>query len=348
MRAVSIGGGTGQPATLRALRMLGCDITAVVAMADDGGSTGRLRRESGTVPPGDIRNCLVALASPDRDLLCRAFQSRHSYANGHPLGNLLITALSEEAGSFPAAVAECERMLGCVGRVMPSTLDDVTLWGMTRDGRKLDGESMVGHGPCTMSHVWIEPPRAAAYQPAVDAILAADLVVIGPGSLFTSIIPNLLVPGICAAVRNTAATRVFVCPKADTQGETWGLAADEYVRALYDHGIAGCLDAVLVHRKRPTEGMTTRMFKALTSEQVSEDEARRELAASSARRYVARPARDIRAVGASRAVLSRLESMTGLVVARDFSRADGWPTSHDIAKLASALEGVAGCRSRRR
>lgn len=169
----------------------------------------------------------------------------------------------------------------------------------------------------------------------------------GPGSLYTSIIPNLLVPEIVAAIRTTRATRVFVCPKADTQGETWGLAADEYVGALYDHGLSGAIDAVLVHRRRTGDGVATRAFKSLSPEEVAADEARRRIVASAARRVVTRDAAGIRPVGAGSDVIARLEAMVPTVVVRDFEKENA-PTGHDDVRLADALRGVASCRSPRR
>ena len=226
--AVCVGGGTGQPQVLRALRGRGWDLAAVVAMADDGGSTGAIRRAMDAVPPGDVRNCLIALAADPDSPLARSFQRRLPVAANHPLGNLMLATLADESGSFLEAVATLERMLGCIGHVHPSTTENVTLQGITRDGRRISGEEMIGHGPCTLERVWLEPEAPEACAAAVDAIRSADLLILGPGSLFTSIIPNVLVPGIAQAIRETSATRIFVCPKADTQYESWGLAADEF------------------------------------------------------------------------------------------------------------------------
>jgi len=239
-RYVSLGGGTGQSQVIRALRMLDCEISAVVAMADDGGSTGVIRREMGVVPPGDVRNCLVALAADPMGPVARAFQRRLPVASDHALGNLILATLDEECDSFVDAIEMCERMLGCVGSVLPSTQEFVALRGITCDGRPISGEELIGTSPCTIGRVCLEPERPEACPEAVAAILSADVIVMGPGSLFTSIIPNVLVPGIARALHDTSATRIFVCPKADTQYETWGLTADEYVRALYDHGAARC------------------------------------------------------------------------------------------------------------
>lgn len=336
VRAVSVGGGTGQPTVLRALRRLGWDISAVVAMADDGGSTGRLRRETGTIPPGDLRKCLVALAGDTEQPLARALSRRLPYAENHALGNLVITALAEETGSFPEAVDTVGRALGCVGRVYPSTLDDVVLRGVTRDGRDLDGQALISHGPCTLSRVWLDPAAPTAYPGAVDAIMAADVVVVGPGSLFTSIIPNILVPGIARALRETLALRVFVCPKADTQGETWGLAADEYVEALLLHGMSGALDAVVVHRAKESSGLMTRTFHALTPAELARPE------------HVAGPREHgFHAVSATDEAISRIEALGPHVFLGDYTD-PAVPAGHNVALLAETLREVVACRSRLR
>lgn len=346
--AVCVGGGTGQPQVLRALRGRGWDLAAVVAMADDGGSTGIIRRAMDAVPPGDVRNCLVALAHDPDAPLARSFQRRLSVAANHPLGNLLLATLAEECGSFVEAVRTLERALGCIGHVHPSTIERITLQGITRDGRRISGEEMIGHGPCTLARVWLEPGNPAACDDAIRAIRSADLVILGPGSLFTSIIPNVLVPGIAEAIRETDATRIFVCPKADTQYESWGLAADEYIGALYDHGLEGCVDAVLVHRVKTGEGAATRIFRALTPAEVAADAARRAFMEMRRLPYSEDVLPHIHPVRVDNAVLARLRDLVPLVEVRDFSLADA-PTAHDPLKLASAIEGVSGWhRSRQR
>ena len=346
-RFVSLGGGTGQSQVIRALRMLDCEISAVVAMADDGGSTGVIRREMGIVPPGDVRNCLVALAADPMGPVARVFQRRLAVADGHAIGNLVLAALDEECDSFVDAVETCERMLGCVGSVLPSTQERVVLRGVTRDGRTIEGEELIGSSPCTLSRVRLDPRAPEACPEAVDAILEADVVVMGPGSLFTSIIPNVLVPGIARALHETSATRVFVCPKADTQYETWGLTADEYVRALFEHGAEGCVDAVLVHRGHVDGSTSTRAFEALTAEQIAADQARRAFNAARRPPYSENVLPHIHDVRSDEAVIRELERMVPVVVIRDFNLTDA-PTAHDPAKLAGAIEAVSRCRSRLR
>lgn len=349
LRAVSIGGGTGQPNTIRALRSVGCDVAAIVSMVDDGGSTGILRQEMGVNPPGDIRKCLIAMACDEEAPLVRAFGHRFGFADNHALGNLVIAALAAETGSFAAAVEECGRLLGCCGHVYPSTLDNVALCGVTCDGMEFRGQATLGTGPCALSRVWLSPRDTASYEPAVQAIIDADYVVLGPGSLFTSVIPNILVPGILDALRRTRATRVYVCSMADMQGETWGLTAEEHVDALLRHGLEGNLDAVLLHRpSNADDGIVTRRFQALTQEQVRTDAERR--ARGLAPNYDNDPDPDwyFRPVQVDDAMVRRIEARVPLVLVRDFADAEH-PTWHSPSKFRAVLKGVIEtCPSRRR
>lgn len=247
IHAVVIGGGTGAPVSLRTLLSLGIHTSAVVAMADDGGSTGILREEADVTPPGDVRKCIVAMAADPEDPLTRAFKYRFTFARNHSLGNLMLSALEDATGSFPEAIAICERLLQAKGRVYPSTLARVTLEARTRDGRTLEGQAVACHSRTALEKVRLRGEDIAAYQPALEAIAQADLIVLGPGSLFTSIIPNLLVPGVIEAIRASRGACVFVCSLADMQGETWGLTAREHYEALCEHGMRGLLDYMLVH-----------------------------------------------------------------------------------------------------
>ena len=339
-RVVSLGGGSGQTQVIRALRRLNCELTAVVAMADDGGSTGLLRQQMGSVPPGDVRNCLVALAHDPTGAVARTFQKRLPFASNHALGNLFLTSLADEAGSFMEAIEVCERILACVGRVVPSTLDKVVLRGKTLDGRIICGEDLIGHGPCTLGRAWIDTAAQMACFEAIKAIKQADLVVLGPGSLFTSIIPNLLVPGILEALRTTTAFKLFVCPKADEQYESWGLAADEYVQALASHGLAGCIDAVLLHKTKERVGAATVSFRALTQEQITAHAvglSAQHLQEDSAYRVAS--SMDYKPVCVDAAIVERIEAQVPTVVVRDFDM-PGMPCVHDPDKLADALCGV--------
>jgi len=247
-RAVAVGGGTGLPTVLRCLLASGFETTAVVAVADDGGSSGRLREALGMLPPGDIRNCLVALAAPGNEL-ARVFQYRFPSGEGlegHALGNLVIAALADLEGGFPAGVEAAGRLLGARGAVLPSTLSDVLLYAEDADGRYTVGQARVAHGPRPPMRVHLEPASPAADPRAIEAVLEADAVVIGPGSLYTSLVPNLLVAGIADALRDTRAAVVYVCNVANQRGETKGMDAADHVDALFAHGLAR-LDVAIVH-----------------------------------------------------------------------------------------------------
>lgn len=252
VKAVVIGGGTGAPVSIRTLLSLEAEVSAVVAMADDGGSTGILREEAGVLPPGDIRKCLAAMATDDSDPLTRAFKYRFSFARNHTLGNLMLSALEDATGSFPEAIAICGRLLGARGRVYPSTLEKVVLCAEACDGVFLGGQARACKSKTALHRAWLESDQPIrAYGPALDAIRQADLIVLGPGSLFTSIIPNLLVPGVIDAIRESHGATMFVCSLADMQGETWGLSAKEHYEALVRHGMDGLVDYMLVHSPEP-------------------------------------------------------------------------------------------------
>lgn len=249
-RAVAIGGGTGLPAVIHCLLELGFDTSAVVTMADDGGSTGLLRSQLGMLPPGDIRNCLVAMAEDENGLTARVFQYRFPHGEGlagHALGNLILAALTDLTGSFPAAIEQASLYLNGRGCVLPSTLADVSLHGIDRTGEEHQGQALLAVSPHPLEHVSLDPVDPPVYQPALEAIRAADVIVIGPGSLYTSLIPNFLVAGVAAAVRESSATRIYVCNVANMRGETCGLDAADHVAALAEHGLDGAVDLVLVH-----------------------------------------------------------------------------------------------------
>ena len=250
LKAVVIGGGTGAPVSIRTLLSMGVDTSAVVAMADDGGSTGILREAAGATAPGDIRKCLTAMAGDADDPLTQAFKVRFGFAGNHTLGNLMLSTLEATAGGFPQAIAICEKLLDVRGHVYPSTLDRVTLVARTRDGRTLEGQAVANHSRTALASVGLRAEGGiVAFRPALDAIRAADLVVLGPGSLFTSIIANLIVPGVVDAIRRSGAVVVFVCSLADMQGETRGMTVLEHYDALVRHGMGGLVDFMLVHEK---------------------------------------------------------------------------------------------------
>lgn len=343
LRAVVIGGGTGAPVSIRTLLSMGFETSAVVAMADDGGSTGILREEAHVTPPGDVRKCIAAMAADPADPLTKAFKYRFPFARNHTLGNLMLSALEDAAGSFPEAVAICERLLNARGHVYPSTLDRVSLEARTRDGRVLEGQAVACHSRTALERVRLRADRPIVpYEPALDAIREADLIVLGPGSLFTSIVPNLLVPGVTEAVRTSKGATLFVCSLADMQGETWGLTAREHVEALMDHGMRGILDYVLVHTPVPLrpDSPATGVFGAATG-------AEPEHSSTSGMGYEQLAGR-IRPVAVSHRAVQAIQAQGPVVIARDLVDRER-PTWHDPVALRDAFSGVLKlCRSRRR
>ncbi len=256
-RIVVIGGGTGLSSMLRGLKNHTTNLTAIVTVADDGGSSGMLRRNMGVLPPGDIRNCLTAL-SDDEALLTQIFQYRFGEGaglNGHTLGNLLITALADITGSFEKAVAESGRVLAVKGRVLPATLHDVKLIAdkSTNEDKseiRITGESNIPLVEGRIKRVWLEPDNPLAFPPAVQAILNADLIIIGPGSLFTSILPNLLVPDLSEALKVSRATKFYICNVATQSGETDGFSTADHIHTIEKHLNQRIFDLVICNQKQ--------------------------------------------------------------------------------------------------
>ncbi|HEY2982340.1 MAG TPA: gluconeogenesis factor YvcK family protein [Anaerolineales bacterium] len=255
-RIVVIGGGHGLAALLRGLKEHTHNLTAVVTVADDGGSSGRLRESHGVLPPGDIRNCLAALSN-DEALLTQLFQYRFSSARGatgglegHSFGNLFLTALSDITGSFEEAIAESGRVLSVHGRVLPSTLHDVRIvadmkLSHTLNEVRVEGESKIPAMEGRVRRVWLEPNDAPAFPPVLRAILAAEIIIVGPGSLYTSLLPNLLVPDVLAAIRASRALKIYVCNIAAQHGETDSYSALDHVLAVEEH-LGGDLFEIVV------------------------------------------------------------------------------------------------------
>ncbi|MBM3125711.1 MAG: uridine diphosphate-N-acetylglucosamine-binding protein YvcK, partial [Chloroflexi bacterium] len=241
-RVVAIGGGNGLSTFLRGIKSHTSNLTAVVTVADDGGSSGRLRESLGILPPGDIRNCLAALSN-DEDLLTLLFQYRFSGAHeldGHSFGNLFITALADITGSFESAVVESGRVLSVNGRVLPSTLHDVKLVADMEvphsiNQVRIEGESRIPEMTGRVRRIWLEPDNAPAFPPVIQEILNADLIVVGPGSLYTSLLPNLLVRDLHSAMHVSRAAKIFVCNIATQSGETDSFSCFDHVRALEGH-----------------------------------------------------------------------------------------------------------------
>ncbi len=237
-RVVAIGGGTGLSTLLRGLKYYTRNITAVVTVADDGGSSGRLREELAIPPPGDARNCLIALSDVE-PLMENLMQYRFGNGNGltgHSLGNLLLAALTDMEGGFSQGLESAAQLLRVNGRVLPATLaTDVVLVGVTEDGQRVQGESNIGAAGSPLKRVWLEPEGLPANPEVAKAIRETDIVVIAPGSLYTSIIPAVLVDGVRQALQESRVPMVFVCNVATQSGETDGYGVAEHIQAFREH-----------------------------------------------------------------------------------------------------------------
>jgi uncharacterized cofD-like protein len=259
-KIAAIGGGTGMPNVLKGMKEFTGNLSAVVTVADDGGSSGRLRKDYRILPPGDIRNCLVALAD-EETLLGRLFQYRFSQGKelkGHNFGNLFITALTHVVGDFPTAVNESSKVLAIKGKVLPVSLDNIELSARLSDGRVIKGESAIPKAGGHIDRVFITPEKAKPYTPALDAIKNADAVIIGPGSLYTSIIPNLLVPGIKEALLNTKSVKIYICNIMTQEGETDGYSVSEHLKAIFTHTGHKMVDYVIANNKLPSDEVLKR------------------------------------------------------------------------------------------
>ena len=260
-KIVALGGGTGLSNLLRGLKEYSSNLTAVVTVADDGGSSGRLRRDMNVIPPGDIRNCIAALADAE-PLVTQLFQYRFNERSGdgmagHSFGNLFIAAMAEVTGSMEKAIAETSRVLAVRGAILPSSLADVRLMARFADGSTVSGESAIPGLGIPPSEVWIEPRDVVAHQAAVAAIRQADLIVIGPGSLYTSVLPNLLVKEIGRAVMESGAHKIYIANVATQHGETDGYNAADHYAAIRRHLGEGVVDMVLANSNLPSEPLPT-------------------------------------------------------------------------------------------
>ena len=233
---VAIGGGTGLSSLLKGLKRYSSRITAIVTVADDGGSSGVLRRELGVPPPGDIRNCLAALAT-EEPLIRRLFQYRFSSGiglEGHSFGSRFLSALTEITGSLETAITASSRVLAVQGQVVPATNVDVRLWAELENGDRIEGESAIGKAQSPIVRIGCDPPRPPALRSALEAIAKAEMILIGPGSLYTSVIPNLLVPEIVEAIERSKAPKLYICNLMTQPGETDGLDVSGHIKAIED------------------------------------------------------------------------------------------------------------------
>jgi uncharacterized cofD-like protein len=275
-KIVVVGGGTGLSTMLRGLKKITTNVTAVVTVSDDGGSSGRLQKELGVLPPGDIRNCLVALAD-DEALVTELFQYRFLEGeglSGHSFGNLFLAAMTGITGNFDEAVRESSRVLNIKGRVLPSTLATVQLCAKLVDGREIVGESNIPEARGEIDHVYLDPPHAAPLDDVVTAIRGADAIVLGPGSLYTSIMPNLLVDRLGREIAAASAVKIYVCNVMTQPGETDDYTASAHVRALLRGADANVCEVVIVNDELPRKLREAYAEEGQVPVAVDEDELR--------------------------------------------------------------------------
>jgi uncharacterized cofD-like protein len=263
-RIVAIGGGTGLSSLLRGLKTYTSNLSVIVTVADDGGSSGRLRDEYRILPPGDFRQCLIALADAE-PLMKQLFDHRFKEGslNGHAFGNLFIMAMADVTGNFEQALRESGKVLAVKGTIVPSTLQDVTLVASINGGT-VEGESKIPTQNAPISHVFLKPDGVQVNPEAAQAILNAELVIVGPGSLYTSILPNLLVEGMVEAIKASPAIKVYICNLASQKGETEGYGVDDYLTVIREHVGANLFDFVMVNSNNahaPTGGQSPVIFK---------------------------------------------------------------------------------------
>ena len=265
-RVVAIGGGTGLSSLLRGLKMYTSNLSAIVTVADDGGSSGRLRDEYRILPPGDFRQCLIALADAE-PLMKQLFDHRFKEGSldGHAFGNLFIMAMADVTGNFEQALRESGKVLAVKGTIVPSTLQDVTLVASI-NGSTVEGESKIPKQHAPISHVFLKPDGVQVNPEAAQAILNAELITVGPGSLYTSILPNLLVEGMVEAIKASPALKLYICNLAAQAGETDGYGVDDYLRVIREHVGANLFDFVLVNSNTahvPTGGQSQVIFRPI-------------------------------------------------------------------------------------
>jgi uncharacterized cofD-like protein len=330
LRIVAIGGGTGLSSLLHGFKdYMQCgvssngtggtdlDVTAIVTVTDDGGSSGRLRRDFAVLPPGDIRNCLVAM-SEDEAMLSKLFQYRFSSGKGlkgHSLGNLFLTALTDLTGDFAKAVQHASDVLAICGRIYPSTSVNVSIEATLADGTKVQGESRISKSRAKIQKIRMIPPRCRPVPETLQAIAAADIITFGPGSLFTSVIPNLLVKGVPEAIAASSALKVYFVNLMWQPGETIDFKASDHVRAIHEHAGRNLIDVVVVNTK-PIPALLQRRYAVNRSLPVEND-------------------------------MENLKGMAIKVVARNLA-SDGKKIRHDPAAIAEVAIHLAGEGRRRR
>lgn len=253
-KIVAIGGGTGLSTMLKGIKKITNNVTAVVTVGDDGGSSGKLREELGVLPPGDIRSCIAALAD-DEDMVAKLFQYRFKDCaglSGHSFGNLFLTAMCSITGDMVRAVMESSKVLSIRGRVLPSTLDDMRLVAEMQDGTIIRGESNIPESGKKIKRLFSEPRNCKALEDVIWAINEADLIILGPGSLYTSVVPNLLIKDIAKAVNDSKAKKIYVCNIMTQPGETDSFTVSDHIKTLYQHAkYDKIIDAVLVNNELP-------------------------------------------------------------------------------------------------
>ncbi|MFQ5862224.1 MAG: uridine diphosphate-N-acetylglucosamine-binding protein YvcK [Candidatus Brocadiales bacterium] len=266
LRVLAIGGGTGLPIVLQGLKTYSKNLTAVVTVTDSGRSSGMLREQYGVLPPGDARNCLVALSETEeqQEDLYRLFQYRFNRGSleGMSLGNLLMTALTDITGSFEQAIKKASKILAISGKVLPSTLQDTHICAELDDGKILESELNVRQpGKAPIKRVLLKPDNAEALPETLEEIRSADIIILGPGSLYTSVIPNILVRGISEAIKNSHATKIYVCNIVTQPGQTDGYTSSDHIRVITKHVGEGVLDYVLVNDNLPRKDILDRYEK---------------------------------------------------------------------------------------
>lgn len=271
-RVVVIGGGTGMPVLLRGLKNLPIHLTALVTVADDGGSTGRIRKDMAIPAPGDIRNVIAALSDAE-PILLNLFQHRFQTGNGlsgHSMGNLLLAAMTSVTGDFYTGIKEISRVLNVKGDIYPISNENLTLHARMEDGTIVSGESNIPLANRKIERIFLTPENIKPMPHAVEAIQKADLIVISPGSLYTSIMPNLVIPGIGSALKQAKAKVVYVCNIMTQKGETTGYTAADHVQAIYDHIGNETINAIIVHSE-PIDQALLKLYAKEGAEPVVND-----------------------------------------------------------------------------